>query len=167
MADGRLAVDAPAGIRGVAGALVAFLMLLVPAAAQTPPDASQAGARVFCEQSVEVEVADRTLVPRRFRRFLGVWSDAAWDARTCAALIVEDVKPDGTAAVVYVYGPLDDTSSVRGGILHGTGIIRDGELLFQNSDGTQFAFRPDIVDLDGQLTTPRGATFTARFKKTP
>jgi hypothetical protein len=163
MADGGLAVDAPTRIVGAAGAAIACLLLLAPAA----PAQALPGMRVFCEQSVDVHVADRTNVPTDFRRFLGVWSDAAWDARTCAALIVENVRPDGTAAIVYVYGPLGDTSPVPGGILHGTGIIRDGELRFQNSDGTQFAFKPGIVDLDGRLTTPKGHTFQATFKKTP
>jgi hypothetical protein len=54
-----------------------------------------------------------------------------------------------------------------GGILHGTGIIRDGELRFQNSDGSQFAFRPLYADLDGRLITPQGQNYQAVFKKTP
>jgi hypothetical protein len=166
MADGSLAVDPPAGIvrAGFAGAALICSMLFAATAApaQAPP-----GTRVFCEQSVDFHVAERAAVPPRFRHFLGVWSDAAWDARTCAALIVEDVKSDGTAAIIYVYGPLGDNSPAPGGILHGTGVIRDGALRFQNSDGTQFAFTPGIVDLDGRLTTPKGATFTATFKQTP
>ena len=46
-------------------------------------------------------------------------------------------------------------------------IIRDGELRFQNSDGSQFAFRPLYADLDGKLTTPQGQTHEALFKQTP
>jgi hypothetical protein len=139
------------------------------ARAQTPPAATEppASGRIFCEQNVTFHVVDRATVPDRFRRFLGVWSDAAWDARTCAALIVEDVKPDGSAAIIYVYGPLGASSSVPGGTLTGTGVIRDGELRFQNSDGTLFGFKPGIVDLAGRLTTPKGQTFTATFKQTP
>jgi hypothetical protein len=45
-------------------------------------------------------------------------------------------------------------------------MIRDGELRFQNSDGTQFAFRPLYADLDGRLTTPQGQAYQAVFKKT-
>jgi hypothetical protein len=55
---------------------------------------------------------------------------------------------------------------VHGGVLHGTGIIRDNELRFQNSDGTQFTFRPAIADLVGHMTTPNGQTYEADFKKT-
>jgi hypothetical protein len=170
MADGRLAVHPPAGITGAVVAAVLCLLLLASKAApaQTPlAEAAPAGTRVFCEQTVDIRVAERDEVPSRFQRFLGVWSDAAWDARTCAALIVENVTPDGTASIVYVYGPLDDASPMPGGVLHGTGIVRDGALRFQNSDGTQFVFTPGIVDLDGRLTTPKGTSFSATFKKAP
>jgi hypothetical protein len=134
---------------------------------EAPPAEAPASGRVFCEQSVAFQLADRAGVPHRYRRFLGVWSDAAWDARTCAALIVENVDADGSAAIVYVYGPLGDNSPVPGGTLTGNGVIRGGALRFQNTDGTQFAFTPGIVDLDGRLTTPQGATFAATFKQTP
>jgi hypothetical protein len=146
------------------------LMLVGTAAAmaQQPPagEAPSCG-RVFCEQGVDFRLADPASIPERYRRFLGAWSDAAWDARTCAALIVADVKPDGTASILYVYGPLGSGAPAPGGVLHGTGVIRDGELRFQNSDGTQFAFKPGIVDLQGRLTTPSGQTFAATFKQTP
>lgn len=143
-------------------------LLAAAAAAQTPPPSGEAPAgRVFCEQSVTYKLADRTQVPARFRRFVGVWSDAAWDAHSCAALIVEAVRPDATASIIYVYGPLGSNAAGPSGVLHGTGVVRGGELLFQNSDGSQFAFRPGIVDLDGRWTTPKGQTFTATFKQTP
>jgi hypothetical protein len=160
------AIAEAAMIRAVALALALFCAGAT--GAQVPPiaEAPESG-RVFCRQSVGFRLADPANVPETLRRFLGVWSDAAWDARTCAALIVEDVKPDGTATIVYVYGPLGDTAPAPGGILHGTGVVRDGELRFQNSDGTQFAFKPGIVDLEGRLTTPKGGSFAATFKRTP
>jgi hypothetical protein len=150
---------------------LALSFLLLPTAsatAQAPPPAAepQAG-RVFCEQSVSYRTADPATIPEPYRRFLGVWSDAAWNPNTCAALIVDNVDPDGTASITYVYGPLGSSSRAPGGTLHGTGIIRDGELRFQNSDGTQFAFRPGIVDLVGRMTTPNGQSYEAAFKKTP
>jgi hypothetical protein len=94
-----------------------------------------------------------------------MWSDAAWTPQLCAALVVEDVAPDGTARIVYAFGPMSNGQGA-GGVLHGTGVIRDGELRFQNSDGSQFAFRPNYSDLDGRLTTPQGQTQQAVFKKT-
>ena len=154
-------------------ALVLCSMLLVAgsAAAQPlpppaiPPAAAPEGARVFCEQSVSFTLAPRARVPARYRRFLGVWSDAAWGPNACAALVVKDIDRTGTAKILYVYGPLSPDTPGPGGILRGTGIIRAGALRFQNSDGTQFVFRPDVVDLAGSMTTPRGDSFTAIFKK--
>jgi hypothetical protein len=143
------------------------LLAATSAAPQPPPPLGepQAG-RVFCEQSVSYRIADPSTVPEPSRRFLGVWSDAAWDANTCAALIVDNVDPDGTASITYVFGPLGSSARVPGGVLHGTGVIRDGELRFQNSEGTQFTFRPGIVDLVGRMTTPNGQSYEAAFKKT-
>ena len=154
-------------IRCSVTSLCLLLLTAVPAIAQLPPPATepQAG-RVFCEQSVSYRLADPSTIPESYRRFLGAWTDAAWDANTCAALIVDDVKSDGTASIIYVYGPLGPNTRVRGGVLHGTGVIRDDELRFQNSDGTQFTFRPAIADLLGQTTTPNGQTYQATFKKT-
>jgi hypothetical protein len=158
---------APAMARHVFVLYCSALFAAGSAAAQTPPPLpeSQPG-RVFCEQSVSYRIADPAGVPEPYRAFLGAWSDAAWDADTCAALIVDDVRPDGTASVIYVHGPLGSTARVPGGVLHGSGIIKDSELRFQNSDGTQFSFRPTISDLIGQMTTPSGQTYQAGFKKT-
>jgi hypothetical protein len=137
------------------------------ATAQTPPLATEPQpGRVFCEQSVSYQLADPSTIPESYRPFLGAWTDAAWDANTCAALIVDDVKSDGTVSIIYVYGPMGSNAHVAGGILHGTGIIRDNELRFQNSDGTQFAFRTAFADLVGNMTTPKGQTYQAAFKKT-
>jgi hypothetical protein len=141
-----------------------------PAAApQSPaPQTSEAlPGRVFCEQNVGFRLSDPSTIPENFRRFVGVWSDAAWDARTCAALIVQDVEGDGTASIIYVFGPQGASPPGPGGVLHGTGVIRGDELRFQNSDGSQFAFRPGIVDMTGHLINPKGESFEATFKQTP
>jgi hypothetical protein len=149
-----------------------------PAAAMEPPAGAPMAApaatpgteptgRVFCEQPVTVQLADPGAVPERFRPFIGIWSDASWTPQLCAALIVERVTPDGTAAIVYVFGPMSANPRGPRGILHGTGIIRDGELRFQNSDGSQFAFQPLYADLGGRLSTPQGQHYEAVFKKTP
>ena len=122
--------------------------------------------RVFCQQTVATRLADRGAVPDRYRAFIGMWSDAAWTPQLCAALVVENVTADGTATVVYAFGPMT-ASGGAGGVLHGTGIVRDGELRFQNADGSQFAFRPLYADLEGHLTTPQGQRYDAVFKKTP
>jgi hypothetical protein len=135
-------------------------------AAPAPAVAGPAAERVFCDQTVAVHFIDPVVIPNSYRQFVGTWSDASWTPKLCAALIVENVQPDGTAALVYVFGPMGSNTRRPGGVLHGTGIIRDGELRFQNSDGSQFAFRPLYGDLDGRLTTPQGQNYQAVFKKT-
>ena len=87
--------------------------------------------------------------------------------RTFARFAVENVAPDGTATILYAFGPIGSGARGPGGVLNGTGIVQDGELRFQNSDGSQFAFRPVYADLEGRLTTPQGQSYRAVFKKTP
>jgi hypothetical protein len=148
-------------------ALACLTLWAAAAWAQAPPITGEPQpGRVFCDQSVIYRIPEPATVPEPYRGFLGAWSDAAWDANTCAALIVDNIDPNGTASIIYAYGPLGSNAPVTGGTLHGTGIIRDGELRFQNSDGTQFAFRPGIADLIGRMTTPSGQSYEAAFKKT-
>ncbi len=132
-----------------------------------PPPAPEAIGRIFCQQPVTVRLAARDSVQERYRGFLGIWSDAAWTPQLCAALVVETVAPDGAATILYAFGPIGSGARGPGGVLNGTGIVRDGELRFQNSDGSQFVFRPLYADLDGRLTTPQGQSYRAIFKKTP
>jgi len=144
----------------------------VPAPGLAPPSGvappmSPPAARVFCDQSVTVRLADPDAIPEPYRPFVGVWSDASWTPALCAALIVGSVTPDGTASIVYVFGPMGSNTRGAGGVLNGTGVVRDGELRFQNSDGSQFAFRPLYADMQGHLTTSKGQTYDAIFKKTP
>ena len=157
-------------------AVAALGMLLgAPGWAQSPPPeppppplATEAPGegRVFCRQSVDFHVAPRENVPQPYRPFVGIWSDAAWTPQLCAALVVEGVTADGTATIAYAFGPLGVSDRGSGGVLHGTGVIRDGELKFQNSDGSQFSFKPFYSDLDGHLVTPKGGTYEAIFKRT-
>jgi hypothetical protein len=141
-----------------------------PAADQPllPAPASPAAAadRIFCQQNVPIRPADPMSVPEGYRPLLGIWSDAAWTPQLCAALIVETVAPDGTATMTYAYGPIGSGNRAPGGVLHGTGIVRDGELKFQNNDGSQYSFKPFYADLAGRLTTPQGQSYEAIFKKT-
>lgn len=131
-----------------------------------PPATAPESGRVFCDQNVSFRLAPPDSVPERYRPFVGIFSDAAWTPQLCAALIVQNVQPDGTASIVYAYGPMGSNMRAPGGVLNGTGVIRDGELRFQNSDGSQFTFRPLYSDLNGQLTTPKGQSYAAMFKRT-
>jgi hypothetical protein len=131
-----------------------------PAVAST----AQTG-RVFCDQNVNAQPADPASVPDRYRPFVGIFSDADWNPQTCAALIVETVANDGTATITYAFGPIASGGKTTGGVLHGTGVIKDGTLLFQNNDGSQYSFQPFYSDLAGKWTTPKGQTYEAVFKR--
>lgn len=155
----------PAG-SSPSGSAPAATLTPAPLPSATAASSEQTG-RIFCDQQVAVKVAERASAPEAFRQFLGIWSDANWTAQLCAALIVQSVKPDGTASIVYAYGPMVRGRG-QGGVLYGEGIIQpDGWLRFQNVDGSQFAFHPVYADLDGRLTTPQGQNYKAVFKKTP
>lgn len=138
-----------------------------PAAPAQPPAASPSApaGRDFCGQSVTAQPADPRSVPDRYRPFVGIFSDAAWNPQTCAALVVETIGDDGTATITYAFGPQASSDKTPGGVLHGTGIVKDGALLFQNSDGSQYAFQPFYRDLVGKWTTPQGQTYEAIFKR--
>src|SRR5258705_8301599 len=88
--------------------------------ASTPTPAGPATQRVFCDQPVTIRLADRAAIPDPYRQFIGIWSDAAWNPQLCAALVVESVQPDGTAAILYVFGPMGSNARRPGGVLHGT-----------------------------------------------
>jgi hypothetical protein len=144
---------------------------LVPTPAQPSPPAAappaEAGpSRVFCGQIVAYHLADPASVPEPSRAFIGLWSDAAWTPQLCAALVVESVTQDGTATITYAFGPMSSGSPNQGGVLHGTGVVQDGELKFQNNDGSQYAFKLFYSDLVGHLMTAKGDTYEAIFKKT-
>jgi hypothetical protein len=129
-----------------------------------PAPLAQAG-RVFCDQTVTAQPADPASVPERYRQFVGIFSDADWTPQLCAALVVENVTGDGTATITYAFGPIASGDKVPSGVLHGTGIVKDGALLFQNTDGSQYAFKPFYSDLSGRWTNPKGQTYEAIFKR--
>ena len=129
-----------------------------------PAPLAQQG-RVFCDQTVTAQPADPASVPERYRQFVGIFSDADWTPQLCAALVVESVTDDGTATITYAFGPIASGDKVASGVLHGTGIVKDGSLLFQNTDGSQYAFKPFYSDLAGRWTNPKGQTYEAVFKR--
>jgi hypothetical protein len=129
-----------------------------------PAPLAQQG-RVFCDQTVTAQPADPASVPERYRQFVGIFSDADWTPQLCAALVVESVSDDGTATITYAFGPIASGDKVPSGVLHGTGIVKDGALLFQNTDGSQYAFKPFYSDLAGHWTNPKGQSYDAIFKR--
>src|SRR6266446_6497831 len=82
-------------------------------ASPAPAVAGPSAERVFCDQTVAVHFIDPAVIPNSYRQFVGIWSDASWTPQLCAALIVENVQPDGAAALVYVFGPMGSNTRRR------------------------------------------------------
>lgn len=125
-----------------------------------PPPLPQSA--LLCGQSVD-HVVDRSGTPAEYEVFLGIWT-GNWNAnRLCGALIVERVRPDGSADVVYAYG-----SNRAGGPSHQQrrrAFIDNGtKLWFQDDQGSTFVFtrKADHVlnasfsGASGRLTTSFG-----------
>jgi dienelactone hydrolase len=53
-------------------------------------------------------------VPPELAKFAGVWGNGAWDGVLAHVLVVEQVRPDGEARVVYGYGDAPDWNVSRG-----------------------------------------------------
>jgi S1-C subfamily serine protease len=89
--------------------------------------------------------------------FLGVWS-GNWNnsGQLCGGLIVEKVHSDGTAELIYVYGPTQPGSKLNWKQQRRTGVLsNEGKLSFQDEQGSTFVF-----DLVGSGTL--NATFLSR-----
>jgi Trypsin-like peptidase domain len=73
--------------------------------------------------------------------FLGVWS-GNWNnsGRLCGGLIVEKVRSDGTAELIYVYGPTQPGSKLAWKQQRRTGVLNNGKLSFQDDQGSTFVF---------------------------
>jgi S1-C subfamily serine protease len=92
----------------------------------------------LCGRSVDYAI-DST---ERRSGFLGVWS-GNWNnaGRLCGGLIVEKVHSDGTAEVVYVYGPNQPGSKLAWKQQRRTGVLsNDGKLSFHDDQGGIFIF---------------------------
>jgi hypothetical protein len=111
--------------------------------AKAPPSQQSA---VLCGQSVDY-VVDRSGTSEAYAAFLGVWT-GSWSNsnRLCGALIVERVRSDGTAEIIYAYG-----SNRAGGPSHqqrrAAMIDNGGTLRFQDDQGSMFVFKVKTDDV--------------------
>ena len=74
--------------------------------------------------------------------FLGIWT-GNWNnaGRLCGGLIVEKVRPNGTAEILYVYGPSQPGSKLAWKQQRRTGLLDEaGRLSFQDDQGSTFRF---------------------------
>jgi dienelactone hydrolase len=126
--------------------VVALIMALVlphavlaqPAAVPLPPDLS-----------VEAPGPD---VPPAVAKFAGVWGNGAWDGVLAHVLVVEQVRPDGQARVVYAYGDAPDWNVSRGHA-RANARVEGGVLTFDLRDGrVRVEYRIEGESLQGTYT---------------
>jgi predicted aspartyl protease/uncharacterized protein YecT (DUF1311 family) len=99
--------------------------------------------------------------------FLGVWS-GSWNnsSRLCGGLIVERVRPDGAAAVIYVYGPSRPGSRLAWKEQHRMAFLsHDGRLSFQDDQGSLFAFGLVGSDLLQATFESRSGRLSGSFQR--
>jgi hypothetical protein len=117
---------------------------------------------VLCGQPVDY-VVDRTGTPDEYLGFLGIWT-GNWNnsGRLCGALIVERVRSDGSAEVVYAYGV-----NRIGGAGHQQrrqALIEGGNRLrFQDDQGSTFVFTVKSDDTLNATFTGASGHLTAYF----
>jgi hypothetical protein len=92
----------------------------------------------ICGKPVDF-VIEATGVPAAYRGFLGVWTGAAWNSRVCGGLIVRRVESDGTADLVYIYGPLPGEKFLWKA-QHPAAMISASNLSFEDEEGGGFVF---------------------------
>jgi hypothetical protein len=117
---------------------------------------SQRRVSSLCDQKVDY-IINATGVAEQYRPFVGLWT-GSWNnsGRLCGGLVVETVRSDGTADLVYIYGPGRSNSRVQGKQQRRTGHFdAGGTLTFQDDEGSNFAF-----ELNGN--TSLGAIFSGR-----
>lgn len=91
-------------------------------------------------------------VPPEMARFAGVWGMGAWDGVLPHVLVVEHVRPDGAARVVYAWGDAPD-GNIRGGHSRVTGRVKDGVLgLTLRGGRAQVEYRAEGGSLGGTYT---------------
>jgi hypothetical protein len=115
---------------------------------------------VICGRPISY-VIDATGATQPYRSFLGVWTGAAWNSRICGGLIVQSVDNDGSARIIYVYGPLPG-AQFPWKQQSPSALIRYGQLTFQDEENGNFSFRLSEQNvLHGHFVSVRGVPLDA------
>jgi hypothetical protein len=123
----------------------------------------RAGSTVICGRAVHY-VIDATGVAEPNRSFLGVWTGTMWNSRICGGLIVAGADNDGTARIIFIYGPLAG-SNFSWKQQSPPAVIRNGQLTFQEEAG-RFVFSQSASNvLQGHFTSARGVALYATLTK--
>lgn len=91
--------------------LLACIVVLVVVLTLASLVSAQPAVPLPADLTVEAPGAD---VPPELAKFAGVWGNGAWDGVLSHVLVVEQMRPDGQARVVYAYGDAPDRNVNRG-----------------------------------------------------
>lgn len=107
--------------------------------------------QTLCGESIAYDVQPAAAdIPENIRAFSGTWA-GKWDYGLCGALIVESVKADGVASLIYVNGSFGGLNPIKAGSTRFMGTITgdtliDGGLIFKairRGPGSLYVTRSD------------------------
>lgn len=142
-----------------------FLGVLVglPAGAQ---EQRFTGTLCGAKHEVEIKAAPQG-VDAKLAAYLGVWTGGAWRGGDCNALIVKEVRLDGTATVRYIFTPYPE---IPQGYFEkqDAKLDKDGRLAFTSAKGAYiwYKLQPDNNTLEGDFQTKDGQ-YQFKFKDFP
>jgi hypothetical protein len=128
--------------------------------ALNPPNGARQQSAVLCGRSVDY-VLDTT-GGANYAGFLGVWT-GTWSnpSRLCGGLIVEKIRPDGSAQALYVYG----SGKIGWKQQHVTGSIQAGRFTFQDDQASSFSFDMKSETYLGAIFRGASGRLIATFEK--
>lgn len=93
-------------------------------------------------------------VPDSIKGFVGKWIDGMWDGHLCHVLIVENMRPDGRAEMIYVWGTYSGWNIEKPGFQRMRGVVNDGVLTYVGRRATvKYELNADDT-LSGQYVLP-------------
>lgn len=131
--------------------------------------ATTANAEVLrlCDQSVDAVIAaPEAGVPAALSAYLGVWA-GTWEHGTCAAIVVESVKSDGSVRYIQIHGERGGIYAERAGIVSRAGNYKDNHITATVLGGTIYRNFAQTLSLQGstQLLL-RNTTATEQYAAT-
>lgn len=137
-------VGKPAGSSDETAPIASSPAQTSPIAALTAPPPlrglqAPAQTAMVCGRPVEFAIEQGSTMAGLLGVWTGNWNNAG---RLCGGLIVERIDPDGTAGVIYVYGPSRPGSGLQWRQQHQAAAIANGVLSFRDEQGSTFRFSP-------------------------